>query len=228
MRKVVIFSGAGVSAESGISTFRQKDGLWEKHNIEDVCHPRGWRKDPEFVLNFYNTMRRTSHAARPNKAHEIIAEMEKEFHVVVVTQNIDDLHKQAGSTKIIHLHGELMAARSTSTGEVLPWSDDITLQDHAPDGSKLRPHIVWFEEMPYGVEEAQKEIMECDILIVVGTSLMIGYTVPLLGSASSSAEVYYVDPHPSHHLRSILPQVEYIRSPATMGMQEVVKKLVNG
>jgi NAD-dependent deacetylase len=222
-KKIVIFSGAGVSRESGILTFRDnKDGLWNNHSIDQVATPEGWRKDRSLVLNFYNERRKQLPDVLPNDAHKAIADLEKEFDVTVITQNVDDLHERAGSTNIIHLHGELTKARGSIYNHKPSLADnvidigynEINIGDKCPvTGSQLRPHIVWFGEYPFGVELAYKEIAEADYLIIVGTSLQIGYTIPML--ASFIGEAYYVGLKPI-----------YVKKGAVEGVAEVITSIM--
>src|ERR1043165_164353 len=173
-KKLVVLTGAGISAESGLKTFRDSDGLWEGYNIEDVATPRAWRKDPQRVLDFYNERRKNVADATPNAAHIALAELETRFDVCIITQNIDDLHERAGSTNIIHLHGEIFKMRSeTSPNLISEIRGDILLGDCAPDGCQYRPHIVWFEEAVPKIEEAIPIVHNADIFAVVGTSLAV-------------------------------------------------------
>lgn len=196
MKKVVVLSGAGISAESGIPTFRDSGGLWEGFDISEVATPEGWRKNPELVLDFYNQRRRAAMNAKPNKGHIILAEMEKDFDVTIVTQNIDNLHEQAGSSHVIHLHGELFKSRSTADENLVYPIDGWELNpgDRCEKGSQLRPHVVWFGEMVPMMEPATSEVAEADIFIVVGTSLLVYPAAGLLDYAPHDALVYLVDP----------------------------------
>jgi NAD-dependent deacetylase len=206
--RVVVFTGAGVSAESGVRTFRDGDGLWENHRMEDVATPEAWDRDPELVLRFYNERRRQLDTVEPNAAHRAIAALEQLHEVEVVTQNVDDLHERAGSTRVLHLHGELRKARSTTHAEwVVPWATaDIRLGDRCPRGGQLRPHIVWFgEEVPqYGdaVEIARK----ADMFLVVGTSLVVYPAAGLVHEAPVASRKYWVDPqaHPIPGVRNLI------------------------
>ncbi len=174
MKKLTILTGAGISAESGIKTFRDGDGLWENHSITDVASPEGWRKDRALVLEFYNQRRRQLHEVEPNKAHRLLAELEKHFEVQIITQNIDDLHERAGSTNILHLHGELFKSCSCSNKNLIyEQKDDINIGDKAEDGAQLRPFIVWFGEDVPLMKEATKMAKEADIFLVIGTSLQV-------------------------------------------------------
>lgn len=195
--RIVFLSGAGVSAESGIRTFRASDGLWEEHRIEEVATPEGWARDPELVLRFYNARRAQLSTVEPNAAHRSIAALEQHFEVDVVTQNVDDLHERAGSSSVLHLHGELRKARSTQDPSlVLPWTDELRMGDRCPLGSQLRPHIVWFgEEVPL-LPKAASIVRTADVLIVVGTSLQVYPAAGLVHAISPHAELYAVDPSP--------------------------------
>jgi NAD-dependent deacetylase len=229
-KKIVVFTGAGVSRESGILTFRDSvDGLWENHSIDDVCTPSGWKKDREKVLNFYNDRRRQLPSVEPNSAHTGLVKLEDKYDVTIVTQNVDNLHERAGSSKILHLHGELTKARGTLSSKesiVDIGYDDINVGDKCPNGSQLRPHIVWFEEYPFNVEESYDAMVEADVLIIIGTSLMIGYTLNLLSSVSDDCKIYYIDPQPSRYLDHT-KNVTYIEKPATEGVMSVVNELMN-
>lgn len=235
-KKIVIFSGAGVSAESGVATFRDaKTGLWENHSIEDVATPEGWRKDRGLVLRFYNERRRQLPTVQPNDAHKLIAELEKNYDVTVVTQNVDDLHERGGSTKIIHLHGELTKARGAFYNHKPSPVDhvvdigynDINEGDKCPvTDSQLRPHIVWFGEYPFGVEEAYKAMQEADVLIIVGTSLMITYTLNMLAEVPYDSKIYFIDPKPVRELAKYRDDIKFLAKPATVGMKEVYDELM--
>ena len=191
-RKLVVLSGAGVSAESGLKTFRDSDGLWEGYNIEDVATPGAWRRNRELVLEFYNYRRKNVLAAQPNAAHYGLASLQDDFDVHIITQNIDDLHERAGSRKVLHLHGEIFKMRSEKN-EALVYDirDDIRLGDTAGDGAQLRPHIVWFEEPVPKIEEAIPIVNDADILVVVGTSLVVYPAAGLITySRSQIPQVY--------------------------------------
>lgn len=189
MKKLVVLTGAGISAESGLKTFRDSDGLWEGYDIREVATPGAWRKDPALVLEFYNQRRRNVLDATPNSAHIGLAALEQHFQVTIITQNIDDLHERAGSTSIVHLHGEILKMRSEKNASlVYPITGDMKQGDLAEDGAQLRPHIVWFEEPVPLIEDAAVLVAEADIVVVIGTSLVVypaaglidlaGYTVP--------------------------------------------------
>jgi len=194
MKNIVIFTGAGISAESGLKTFRAADGLWEEHRIEDVATPDAWRRDPELVLRFYNERRRSVIAAQPNKAHRALAELETSAHVWIITQNIDDLHERAGSNHVLHLHGEIMQARSSIDEHCLydTRGNDIQIGDVCELGSQLRPHVVWFGEAVPMMEPAVELVEQADIFLVVGTSLAVYPAASLLQFVKRNAEKYIV------------------------------------
>ena len=196
MKKIVVISGAGISAESGISTFRDNNGLWENHNIMEVASFEGWRKNKELVLDFYNKRRQQVLECLPNKAHRALAQLEKNYDVQIITQNVDDLHERAGSTNIIHLHGELLKARSTvNESLVYSWKKDITLNDTCEKGSQLRPHIVWFGEAVPLLEEALEIVQTADILLVIGTSLLVYPAASLIHYAPIFSKKFIIDPN---------------------------------
>lgn len=224
-KRIVVFSGAGVSAESGIRTFRDSGGLWEEYRIEEVATPEAWIKDPKRVLHFYDLRREQVMNALPNTAHLAIADLEKHFHVDVVTQNIDDLHERAGSSNVLHLHGEIRKARSTKdpdlvipiVGARLAWGAECAL------GSQLRPHIVWFgEEVPL-LPVAANIVARADVLIVVGTSLQVYPAAGLVDHAQPGSRIYVVDPEA---VASPRPNGVHIQAPASIGVPIVVKELL--
>ena len=226
-KKLVVLTGAGISAESGLKTFRDSDGLWEGFNIEDVATPRAWKKDPKLVLEFYNYRRKNVAEANPNAAHIGLAELEKHFDVTIITQNIDDLHERAGSTNIIHLHGEIFKMRSEWNEELIyPIKDDINIGDTAEDGAQLRPHIVWFEESVPKMDEAVPVVMSADIFVVVGTSLvvypaagLVNYVVPLVPKYIIDKKIPYT---------SSVNNLTKIEKPATEGVELLKELLLKG
>ncbi|MES2797630.1 MAG: NAD-dependent deacylase [Bacteroidota bacterium] len=195
-KHLVVLSGAGISAESGIPTFRASDGLWENHRIEEVATPEGFQRNPALVLQFYNERRTKAANVSPNLGHLILAELEQDFKVTVITQNVDNLHERAGSTHVIHLHGELAKARSSrNPNEIIEiGSKEIKLGDKAPDGSQLRPHIVWFGEAVPMIELAAEIVASADILVVVGTSLQVYPAAGLVQCAGIDVPIYVIDP----------------------------------
>ena len=227
MRRLVVFSGAGISAESGLRTFRDADGLWEEYRIEEVATPEAWQTDPERVLHFYDLRREQVLLARPNAAHLAIAALEEHFHVDVVTQNIDDLHERAGSTRVLHLHGEVRKARSTADpGLIMPITGrHLRMGDRCPLGSQLRPHIVWFgEEVPL-LPEAAFIVAQADVLVVVGTSLQVYPAAGLVHHAPQHCPVYLVDPGTVQVMR---PGVQHITRSASEGIPWLAERLVRG
>lgn len=221
MKKIVVFSGAGINKESGVTTFRDSNGLWDNFDIKDVAHPLGWKKDRSKVLDFYNVARTHIMSCNFNSAHKDLVNLESKYDISIFTQNIDPFHEMAGSSKVFHLHGEILKARSTLNPKyVYDWRKDITTDDKCELGSQLRPHIVWFNEYPYHVEDFQNKILDCDVLIVIGTSLNIGYTVDILKSIyNKQIDVYYIDPNPSDY--QFHYKINYIRKNATDGMREL-------
>lgn len=196
-QKLVVLSGAGISAESGIKTFRDADGLWEGHDIMEVATPEGWHRNKALVLDFYNQRRRQLKEVSPNAAHIGLKNLEESYNVVIVTQNVDDLHEQAGSTKVIHLHGELIKARSERNSSLSHvHRDDIKLGDLAADGAQLRPDIVWFSEPVPMIEKAVNEISNADIIVIIGTSMQVYPAAGLVGYSPTDAPIYYIDPNP--------------------------------
>ncbi|MBE6229786.1 MAG: NAD-dependent deacylase [Bacteroidales bacterium] len=223
-KKIVVLSGAGVSAESGIRTFRDSNGLWEEYRVEDVASIDGWRRNKELVLDFYNQRRRALKDAEPNRAHEIIAELEEKYRVCVVTQNVDNLHERAGSKRVIHLHGELTKARSTKDEEKSYdiGYNDIHLGDMAPDGGQMRPFIVWFGESVPKLSEAAKEVQTADILIIIGTSLNVYPAAGLVNYTKPDCKIYLVDPQP---MPLDMDNFTQIQEKATVGMEKIKEEL---
>src|SRR5260221_14424833 len=193
-KHLVVLSGAGISAESGLKTFRDGDGLWMGYNVYEVASPTGWKKDPKLVLDFYNMRRKDVAAANPNAAHIGLAELEKDFDITIITQNIDDLHERAGSTNVLHLHGEIFKMRSVADeNTIYEIRDDINLGDKAKDGHQLRPHIVWFEEPVPMIEKAIALMDSCDVFVVVGTSLQVYPAASLIYYAAEQIPKYIID-----------------------------------
>lgn len=217
MKKIIVLSGAGISAESGIKTFRDSNGLWENHKIEDVASPEGFARNPELVLEFYNLRRRQLSEVNPNEAHYILAELQKDFDVHIITQNVDDLHERAGSENIIHLHGELKKARPVNDEEsIIPWEDDLNLGDLDENGIQLRPHIVWFGEMVPEMENAATIASTADILLVIGTSLQVYPAASLLHYVPAGCEIFVIDPHLSQNVTN---EKNFFKTSATEGMK---------
>ena len=223
-KKLVVLSGAGVSAESGLKTFRESDGLWEGYNIEDVATPRAWRKDPKLGLDFYNYRRKNVLDAKPNAAHYGLAELEKSFDVTIITQNIDDLHERAGSTNVLHLHGEIFKMRSEKDHQLIyEIKGDIKIGDMAEDGGQLRPYIVWFEEPVPKIEEAIPVVRSADIFVVVGTSLVVYPAAGLVNYAAGHIPKYIIDKRIPY--TSEVTNITAIEKPATEGVCDLIKFL---
>ena len=205
MQKLVVLTGAGISAESGISTFRDSGGLWEGHDVNQVATPEGFAADPALVLDFYNQRRRQLSQVEPNEAHRLLAHLEKRYEVVIITQNVDDLHERAGSHNIIHLHGELLKSRGVDNPNVTyPCTGDIHVGDKSPTGAQLRPHIVWFgEEVPM-LEKAIAQVYSADILMIIGTSLQVYPAASLIDYVKDGTPIFYIDPNPSLHSKGDL------------------------
>lgn len=222
--KIVVLTGAGISAESGISTFRDANGLWENHDIMEVASIDGYLKNPELVQDFYNQRRKQLFDVTPNAAHYFLKELENEFDVTIITQNVDDLHERAGSKNIIHLHGELRKAKSDKDETlVYDWNDDIKIGDLAEDRNQLRPAIVWFGEMVPMMDNAIDEVLKADILIVIGTSLQVYPAASLLDYASVKTQIICIDP-------SDLPinsKIKHIKKNATQGIEDLKSYLNN-
>ncbi|MBL0146430.1 MAG: NAD-dependent deacylase [Chitinophagaceae bacterium] len=224
-KHIVILSGAGISAESGLKTFRDSDGLWNGYNIEDVATPRAFKRNPQLVLDFYNQRRKDVAAAKPNAAHIGLAALEKDFDVTIITQNIDDLHERGGSTKILHLHGEIFKMRSVADENTFyECKSDINVGDLAKDGSQLRPHIVWFEEPVPMMEKAAALLHNCDYFVVIGTSLQVYPAASLLHYAPAFLPKFIIDRKiPEVGSYSNLTKIEM---PATEGVEELRKLLL--
>ncbi|WP_283113898.1 Sir2 family NAD-dependent protein deacetylase [Neisseria elongata] len=223
MKKCVVLTGAGISAESGLQTFRDSGGLWEGYRVEDVCTPEAFARSPQTVIDFYNARRRAAAAAEPNAAHFALADLGRAYDVQIITQNVDDLHERAGSGKVLHLHGELNKLRSTvDENEILPWRGDQTLADCDSRGYPLRPHIVWFGEAVPLIEEAVRLVEAADIVIVVGTSLKVYPAASLLHYARFGVPVYLIDPKPNADVSG----VEILAQTAVRGVPALVAELL--
>ena len=222
--KIAVLTGAGVSAESGIKTFRDSDGLWEGHDVMEVASPEGFANNPEAVLEFYNQRRRQLLTVQPNSAHKALAELEKNHEVTIITQNVDDLHERAGSTNVVHLHGELLKARSTNNEDsVLEWKKDLNIGDLCENNHQLRPHIVWFGEMVPMIEVAAEIVEQAEVIIIVGTSMQVYPAAGLVQNAKPDAPIYFVDPKPSI---SETNRIKVFAEKASTGVPKVVEELV--
>ena len=226
MKKLVVLTGAGISAESGIKTFRDSNGLWEGHNVLDVATPEGWHKNQELVLDFYNQRRRQLHHVIPNNGHRILAELEDYFEVYIITQNVDNLHEEAGSSNVLHLHGELLKVRSTKDKNyILDWKTDLHTGDLDSNGNQLRPHIVWFGEDVPALEDALLLTQQADFFAVIGTSLQVYPAAGLIEFTPSSIPIFYIDPNPST-IYNVKNQVDVIALKASEGMPILKEKLL--
>lgn len=226
MKKIVVLTGAGMSAESGIKTFRDSDGLWEEHRVEDVATFEAWQRNQQLVLDFYNQRRKQLYKVKPNAGHLALVKLEKKYEVQIITQNVDDLHEQAGSTQIMHLHGELKKVRSTIDDTLVYTLNGWELKkgDLCEKGSQLRPHIVWFGEAVPMIEQATKVAAAADILIVIGTSLNVYPAAGLVYYVKKDVPVYLVDP--KAEMLSGLKNLTVIREPAGIGVPRLVKELL--
>ena len=225
-KKLVILTGAGISAESGIKTFRDADGLWEGYDVMDVASPEGWHRNKALVLDFYNQRRRQLLEVKPNYGHIVLAELENDFDVHIITQNVDNLHEIAGSTKVLHLHGELLKVRSTKNEDyIIDWQNDLVLGDVDSKGNQLRPHIVWFGEMVPALDEAITITEQADYVVVIGTSLQVYPAASLIHYANPNVPVFYIDPRPSS-INNLHNPLEVIPMNATEGVPILREKLL--
>lgn len=232
MKKIVVLTGAGMSAESGISTFRDSGGLWEKYPVEQVATPEGYAANPKLVIDFYNDRRQQLLEVEPNLGHKILAELEKDFDITVVTQNVDNLHERAGSTNVIHLHGELTKVTSSREPnnpkyikELAPENFEVKIGDLADDGSQLRPFIVWFGESVPMIETAIDYVEKADIFVIIGTSMNVYPAAGLLNYVNPSVPVYLIDPNPVNITSG--RKIHVISKGASAGMEELRKILLN-
>lgn len=226
-KKIVVLTGAGISAESGINTFRDAGGLWEGHDVMQVASPQGWADDMDLVLEFYNLRRQQLKEVTFNEGHEALVRLEDHHDVVIITQNVDDLHERAGSKNVIHLHGELKKIRSVANESLITITEDnISRGDLASDGHQLRPHIVWFGEMVPKLDTAANELTNADIVIIIGTSMQVYPAAGLVAYAPAHAQIIYIDPRPtiSHELRQA-KNLTVIEATATTGVPKMVDEL---
>lgn len=222
---IVILTGAGISQESGIPTFRDSNGLWENHDIMEVASPEGWERNTELVLKFYNLRRKQLKDVQPNEAHKAITKLQEHFPVQVITQNVDDLHERAGNKNVLHLHGELYKVRSEKNPDLIyEWHDDLHIGDLAEDGAQLRPHIVWFGEPVPMITKAAELTANADIFIIVGTSMLVYPAAGLVGYLRSDVQVYYIDPNAKKI--NIPNPLTVIREKAGTGLPKLVDKLI--
>ena len=227
MKKLIVLTGAGISAESGIATFRDVGGLWEGYKVEDVATPEAWRKDPALVLDFYNQRRKKALEVTPNRGHEILAELEQHFEVTVITQNVDNLHERAGSSKVLHLHGSLFESRSTMNPKLIYpiTGSELNIGDKCERGSQLRPNIVWFGEAVPMMEVAADSAANADIFLVVGTSMVVYPAAGLIDYVPDFVKKYVVDPKKPEML--YVPNLEFIIDKASTGMERVRQILLS-
>ena len=222
-KHIVVLTGAGMSAESGVKTFRDHNGLWEGHDVMQVASPHGFRTNPELVLDFYNQRRKQLKEVKPNAAHMALAELERDYDVSVVTQNVDDLHERAGSKNVLHLHGELRKVRSIGNpSDIKIWTVDIKLGDLCDNGYQLRPHIVWFGEDVPMIEKAIGICETADILVIIGTSMQVYPAASLINFVKPEIPMYYIDPNPATITNS---NVHVISETVTLGIQALLKEL---
>lgn len=223
MKKLVVLSGAGISQESGIRTFRDMGGLWEEYEVEEVCTPQAWEQNPELVMKFYNDRRKQLYGCKPNKGHFGLAELERDFDVEIITQNIDDLHEQAGSSKVLHLHGELKKARS-SVDPLLVYDMngwELKFGEKCEKGSQLRPHVVWFGEPVPAINEAMQIAEQADIFVIVGTSMNVYPAAGLLNYVKPEVPVFCIDPNPVH----LYSNITFIKEKAGTGVVKLLSLL---
>lgn len=227
MKQIVVLTGAGISAESGLKTFRDADGLWEGHDVMEVASPQGFARNPELVLEFYNQRRRQLLKVTPNAGHKALVQLEEKFKVDIITQNVDNLHEQAGSGNVLHLHGELFKVRSTADeNHVLTWKKDLVLGDFDENGHQLRPHIVWFGEMVPMLEPAIEIVAQADIVIIIGTSMQVYPAASLVNYAKLGTPVYLIDPKPNVN-ENDFESLTIIAKTATIGVPSLVMQLID-
>ncbi|NRD24048.1 NAD-dependent deacylase [Winogradskyella litoriviva] len=219
-KHIVVLTGAGMSAESGVKTFRDHDGLWEGHDVMEVASPQGFARNPKLVLDFYNQRRKQLKEVQPNQAHKDLAKLENHFKVTIVTQNVDDLHERAGSSDVVHLHGELLKIRSTKNyNDIKTWTEDLNLGDLCDNGYQLRPHIVWFGEDVPEIETAVKICYAADILIIIGTSMQVYPAASLINYVQPDTSIFYIDPKPAIKSGG---KITVIPKSATEGLKELM------
>lgn len=227
MKKIVVLTGAGISAESGIKTFRDADGLWEGHDVMEVASPLGWKRDQALVLDFYNKRRAQLFEVSPNEGHKALVSLENHFEVAIVTQNVDDLHERAGSSEVTHLHGELLKVRSTMDAQlVYNWSKDLNEGDLCAKKAQLRPHIVWFGEAVPMLDTAIEIVGKADYLIIIGTSMQVYPAANLVNYVKTNTPIYFIDPRPSIQQNSF-PNLTIVAENASTGVQRVVTELID-
>jgi len=225
MKNLVVLTGAGMSAESGIATFRDADGLWEGHDVMEVASPEGFYNNPELVLEFYNQRRAQLKIVKPNQGHFILQKLEGNFKVHIVTQNVDDLHERAGSNSVLHLHGELRKVRSTKNEQlVYDWQEDLVLGDLCEEKAQLRPHIVWFGEAVPMIDQAIELVAKADILVIIGTSMQVYPAAGLVNHVKNDIPIYFIDPNPSIK-ETDFNKLILIKEEASKGLATLVNRL---
>jgi len=223
-KHIVVLTGAGMSAESGIKTFRDADGLWEGHDVMEVASPEGFARNPELVLNFYNERRKQLNEVEPNQAHKDLAQLENDYKVTIITQNVDDLHERAGSSDVVHLHGELRKIRSTGNhNDIKDWTEDINLGDLCGKGYQLRPHIVWFGEAVPEIETAVKICYDADILVIIGTSMQVYPAASLIDYVQPDTPIYYIDPKPAISSGGMVTVIAKSATEGTTELKDILK-----
>ena len=223
MKHIVILTGAGMSAESGLKTFRDANGLWEGHDVMEVASPEGFARNPELVLDFYNQRRRQLLQVKPNAAHTALAKLEQDYKITIITQNVDDLHERAGSTNVIHLHGELLKVRSINDEfNVNEWKEDLFIGDLCTKGYQLRPNIVWFGEAVPLIPKAISICESADVLLIIGTSMQVYPAASLMHYVKPDTEIFYIDPNPAMESTT---QITVISKTASIGVNEVIERL---
>lgn len=229
MKNIVVLSGAGISAESGLKTFRDNDGLWENHNIREVATPQAFKRNPELVLRFYNERRKALNDVKPNRAHKELVKLEEKFRVSIITQNVDDLHERAGSSEVFHLHGNLtMMCSSVDPTLLYPYDKDIKVGDCCEKGSQLRPHVVWFGEAVPMIAIVQPIMQRADIVLVIGTSLQVYPAASLIENVPVGCDIYYIDPKPAINTSlAVMKNLHLVSENATIGVAETVEELLN-
>ena len=225
MKKIVVLTGAGISAESGIKTFRDSNGLWEGHDVMEVASPQWWYKNKELVLDFYNQRRKQLLQVKPNKAHKLLVQLEKQYHIEIITQNVDDLHEKAGSTNVLHLHGELLKVRSISNENlVYTWIKDLKIGDYCKNGSQLRPHIVWFGEAVPMLDKAIEITKKANILVIIGTSMQVYPAASLIHYIPVNTPIYFIDPKPNINNNSY-DNLTVFSEKASIGVEKLISVL---
>ncbi len=227
-KRIVVLTGAGMSAESGLKTFRDANGLWEGHDVMQVASPQGFSRDPALVLEFYNQRRRQLLQVNPNAGHRALVDLETHFQVDIITQNIDNLHEKAGSSRVLHLHGELLKVKSTvDENVILDWTEDLKLGDLDPHGNQLRPHVVWFGEMVPMLQPAMQITRQADVLLIIGTSMQVYPAASLVHYVSSQTPIYFIDPRPNVRA-SDFENLTVLSENAASGVPRLVETLISG